>query len=57
MMHPPYHKEALEHVDNIYKEIQDKYMGKKLRQKDLQEINEKIAEMHLQKHFEILQCI
>ncbi len=46
MMHPPYHKEALEHVDNIYKEIQDKYMGKKLTQKDLQEINEKIAEMH-----------
>lgn len=46
MMHPPYHAEALTHVDNIYKEIQNKYMGKKLTQKDLKEINEKVAEMH-----------
>lgn len=46
MMHPPYSKAALQHVDDIYQEIQQKYMGKKLTQADLKEINEKVAEMH-----------
>lgn len=48
MIHPKgeYAKAALKHVDNIYKELQQEFAGRKVTNADLPYINEKIAEMH-----------
>ena len=48
MLHPEGHyaKAALKHVDDIYKQIQQRFVGKEITDADLPVINEMVAEMH-----------
>ena len=48
MMHPKgkYGEAALKHVDTIYKNLREKYAGKKITAADMDDINGMVAEMH-----------